>query len=127
MTTFWETLVMVNTLIAILFVDRDCAHREHLRASTYAHHVIFEDLYTALLPLTDAFIETYQGMYGILADIPLLDSDTSSFVEQLKNNVAWIEDNRNELDGKKPRALQSILDEICCLYYRTLYKLENLS
>ncbi len=118
---------MVNTLIAILFVDRDCAHREHLRASTYAQHIIFEDFYTDLLPLADAFVETYQGMYGVLEGIPLLDSDTSSFVEQLKTNVAWIEDNRIELDNKKARALQSILDEICCLYYRTLYKLENLS
>lgn len=113
--------------VAVLFLARDLAHREHLRTKSYAHHMALGDFYTEVVELADSFAEAYQGRHGIL-DIPLLDNEfPGAIVESMEAQLAWLEKNRDAATGKEDRALQNIVDEIVGLYLSTLYKLKNLS
>jgi len=121
---------MSNTaanLIALLFLARDLTHRAHLKTTSYAQHVALNEFYDAIVGFADTFAETYQGMKGIIANIPLADATgTGDIVAVLKQQVEWIETNRSDFASNQERPLQNIIDEICGQYYSTLYKLENL-
>ena len=61
-------------LIALLFLARDLTHRAHLKTNSYAQHVALNEFYDAIVGFADTFAETYQGMKGIIANIPLADA-----------------------------------------------------
>jgi hypothetical protein len=44
----------------------------------------------------------------------------------MRDQLAWLESNRDSAVGKDERAMQNIVDEIVGLYLSTLYKLTNL-
>lgn len=115
-------------LISLLFLSRDVAHREHLKTKSYAQHVALGNFYEAIVDLADAFAETYQGGYGIISDIPLAaNKDAGKPIDDaLEAHLAWVEKNRAAFSKPQDRPLQNIIDEICALYLRTLYKLRNL-
>lgn len=114
-------------LVALLFLARDLAHRAHLKTNSYAQHIALNEFYDAIVDLADTFAETYQGMKGIIANIPLADdTGTGDIIEVLKQQVQWIEENRSTFPSNQERPLQNIIDEICGQYYQTLYKLDNL-
>jgi hypothetical protein len=114
---------MFAHLASLLFYSRDYAHRAHLAANRHATHVILDEFYKALTPMIDALVETYQGRNGILP-IPQLvaEDDLANPGTVLRSHLAVI-----ETIDLGDRALDAILDEICGLYLRTLYKLTNLN
>ena len=117
---------MIGQFIAVLFLARELAHREHLRTKSYAHHMALAGFYEEVLELTDSLAESYQGRNGIV-DIPLMDNEfPGEIVVSMKAQLAWLEKNRDTAVGKDERALQNIVDEIVGLYLSTLYKLINL-
>lgn len=121
-------MTKAGELIAIMFLGRELAHREHLKVrgqGSYAKHKALNEFYEGIVDLADKFAETYQGKNGIIDDIPLLENEfTGNITEVLRQQVEWIDANRDAVTDYKP--LQNIIDEICCFYYEKLYLLENL-
>ena len=115
---------MIDGLIATTFAARNQAHIEHWNTKSYAEHVALGDFYEEVIDLVDEFVECYQGKFGLVGKVKLVPS-TQSLCEMLKEDVDWMEDNREEIT-KGVNALGNLLDNIVDLYLRTLYKLENL-
>ena len=57
---------MVAELVDRVFDDRDEAHREHWNTRSYAAHVALGDFYDAVIDKIDAFVEAYQGQFGLI-------------------------------------------------------------
>jgi hypothetical protein len=91
-------------------------------------HKALEDYYTAIVPLLDAYTESYQGKYGIIKryyNFPQVKGASKRTVLQYFRLVRQ--------DVLKYRAtlrdtyLQNMVDEILTLVSSTLYKLFNLA
>ena len=115
-------------LIAIMFLGRELTHREHLKVTgqgSLAKHKALNEFYEGIVDLADKFAETWQGKYGIIEDIPLLENEFAGNInEVLRQQVEWIDANRDEVTDYRP--LQNIIDEICGFYLEKLYLLDNL-
>lgn len=119
---------MIGHLIALLFLGRDLAHREHLRVQgpgSYARHKGLNDFYINIIDLADNLAEAYQGRQGKpISEIPLLENKgDGDIAEQLRKQLDWIEANRYEAVKKTDTPLQNIIDEIVGQYLSTLYML----
>jgi len=121
---------MIAQYIAVLFLARDIAHREHLRVTgkgSFAKHQALGAFYEYVIELADSLAEAYQGRHGIIKDIPLLENEfQGDIVTSIKNQLKWLEANRYKAVTKDDTPLQNIIDEIVSLYLSTLYKLQNL-
>ena len=115
---------MIEGLIATTFAARNQAHLAHWNTKSYAEHVALGDFYEEVIDAVDAFVECYQGKFGLVGKVKLVPS-TQDICEMLKEDAQWMEDNRESLT-KGVSALGNLLDNIVDLYLRTLYKLENL-
>jgi len=115
---------MIAGLIATTFAARNQAHLEHWNSKSYSEHMVLGDFYEEVIDLMDAYVECYQGKFGLVGKVKLVPS-SQSILEMLKEDSKWMEDNRDELT-KGVYALGALLDNIVDLYLRTLYKLENL-
>jgi hypothetical protein len=120
--------MMIGRLIAILFLSRDLAHREHLKTTSYAQHVALNEFYDAIVDLADKLTEAYQGRHEIIANIPLLKDESPKAVpaDMLKNHMDMVEKLRYTAIEKTDTPLQNIVDEVVSQYLSTLYKLRNL-
>ncbi len=119
---------MVGKLIATLFLSREIAHREHLKATRRSGHMILGDFYEEILDVTDKLVEVYQGRNGIIDDIPILPNDriNSDITKVLEYHLATVEKLRYTAIKKDDAVLQAVVDEVCMVYLQTLYKLKNL-
>ena len=118
---------MIGQLIAVLFLGRDLAHREHLRTQSFAQHQALGEFYPAVVELADSLVEAYQGCELELIDIPLLDNEFPGEIEEsMKAQRDWIKANRGKAVKKEDTQLHNIIDEIVALYDRTIYKLHFL-
>lgn len=118
---------MIGQMIAVLFLARDLAHREHLRTRSYAQHMALGEFYPSIVELADKLAEAYQGKKGIIEEIPLLENEfTGGIDDMLEQQHEWIEKNRTKAVGDDS-CLLNIIDEILGQYLSTLYKLRNLS
>lgn len=116
----------VKTLIQKLFESRQVAHNVHLQTKSYALHKALNSYYDDVLDLTDKFIETYSGQYGIVTGYEKLDISPVSEKEiegYLKDCAEIFSLARENI---KDSHLQNILDEIVGLVYQTLYKVRFL-
>ena len=115
---------MIEGLIATTFAARNQAHLEHWNTNSYSEHIALSDFYDEVIDEVDAFVECYQGKFGLVGKVKLVPS-TQPLLEMIKEDVDWMEENRDEL-CKGVNALGNLLDNIVDLYLRTIYKLENL-
>lgn len=119
-----------DKFVAVLFLARDLAHREHLRVTgegSYAKHVALSAFYEGVIELADKFAEQYQGEYEELLDIPLLDNNVDSdILDVLRQHKKWIDTHREEICSREHTALHNVIDEIVGLYQSTIYKLKFL-
>ena len=121
-------MIAAADFVSMLFLARELTHREHLKTTSYAKHVALGDFYESVVEMADEFAEVYQGQYGIIKDIPLGENEFSGEIDDiLESQLEWIEKLR-EKNFTKPidRPLQNLIDTICALYLRTIYKLRNL-
>ena len=117
---------MIGQLIAVLFLSRDLAHREHLRTTIYAAHIALGEFYDEIIGLADSLAEAYQGRHGKPLDIPLIGSESKeSIADILQEQLDVVEQMRYEAIDKADTALQNIVDEIVGQYLSTLYKLRR--
>ena len=116
--------------VALLFLARDMAHRAHLKATgpdSFAAHMALGNFYEGLVERADAFAEAYQGRYNELLDIPLLENEyAGEIADVLEQQMAWIEDSREQICKRNETALHNLIDEAVSLYQSTLYKLRFL-
>jgi len=118
---------MIGRLIALLFLGRELAHREHLRTKSYAQHMALNTFYDEVVGIADSIAEAYQGRHGVIDNIPLLtEARTDDIVTVLERQLAAIEKLRYTAVGKDETAIQNLIDEAVALYLSTLYKLKNL-
>lgn len=114
-------------MVAMVFVGRDMAHRAHWRTHSYAEHMALGAFYEGVIELLDGFVEQYQGRYNELLDVPLADNEfEGEIADILEQQMAWIEDNREQICSRDETALHNVIDEIVGLYQTTLYKLRFL-
>jgi hypothetical protein len=114
----------IQSLISKLFEARDFAHGAHLRTNSYAQHKALNSFYDDLLDLTDTFVETYQGQYGIIKfsfEAPKIGDPIPYFEDAAK---IFIE--AHSAIDKKDTHLHNVLDEIVGATYGLLYKLKFL-
>jgi hypothetical protein len=121
---------MIGQFIAVLFLARDIAHREHLRTqgpgSGWRHDAL-GDFYPAVVDLADRLTEVYQGAMLKLIDIPLLDNEfTGEIEDSMKAQRKWIKDNRYKAVPREETHMHQIIDDIVELYDRTIFKLHFL-
>lgn len=116
----------VKTLIQKLFESRQVAHNVRLQTKSYALHKALNSYYDDVLDLTDKFIETYSGQYGIVSGYEKLDLSPVSEkeIEGYLKDCAEIFSMARE--SMKDSHLQNIMDEIVGLVYQTLYKVRFL-
>lgn len=117
----------IGQLIAMLFLGRELAHREHLRTKSFSQHMALNTFYDEVIERADAIAEAYQGRHGIIDKIPLLDNDMAGSIDMvLEKQLDAIEKLRYVAVDKSDTAIQNLIDEAVALYLSTLYKLRNL-
>lgn len=115
----------IKSFVAKLFETRQVAHNAHLSTKSYAQHKALNSYYDEILELSDTFIETFQGQYGIISGYEEMQiKKENDIVAYFEDAVEKFKETRSELD-KDPH-LQNIIDEMVGLVYSTLYKLKNL-
>lgn len=117
---------MIEELVAKVFAVRNLTHLEHWRTKSFAQHMALGDFYDEVIDLLDNLVEAYQGNFGKIGKVKLVNETEEDCIKCLTNDVAWIAKNRSEI-AQEVDALENIVDEITGLYLKTLYKLENLS
>lgn len=110
--------------VGMLFLAREITHRIHLKTLSFAEHKTLNEFYEAIIPLADDFAQQYQGRYAIRLDIPYVTNKYKGTVsEVLRQEMEWIEANRQQIVPRTETALQNKIDEIVGLYQNTLYQL----
>lgn len=115
----------IKSFVNKLFEVRQVAHNSHLSTESYAQHKALNSFYDGILDLTDTFVETFQGQYGIISGYEEIKTKKESdIIAYLENAVEQFKETRKDLE--KDTHLQNIIDEITSLVYSTLYKLKYL-
>ena len=110
--------------VGMLFLAREITHRIHLKTLSFAEHKTLEEFYTGIVPLADDFAQQYMGRYGIRLDVPYVANKYKGTVsEVLRQEMEWIEANRQQIVPRTETALQNKIDEIVGLYQNILYQL----
>lgn len=115
----------IGTLIGILFLSREVAHREHLSTKSFAAHMALGGFYEAIVEKADAITEAYQGRNQVLIKIPFVPYTHSShdIIECLKEFLSEVEDIRYTAVPKDDSAIQNLIDEAVACFLSTIYKL----
>ena len=116
-----------SAILAVLFLSRDLAHREHLLTTSYAQHKALGDFYPAVIDLADSLAEAYMGRNGVIKEIPLMESSSDAgIIEVLQDQLDLVEKLRFKAVDNTDTAIQNIIDEVVALYLSTLYQLKRL-
>lgn len=111
-------------LVGMLFGARNLAHTIHLKTSSFAEHKTLEEFYSGIVPLADNFAQQFQGRYDIRLDIPVVPNKYKGTIAQvLRQQMEWIEGNRQQIAPRTETALHNTIDEIVGLYQNILYQL----
>ena len=117
--------VMVFTMHLLHSVTN--AHILHLTTRSYAEHQALGTFYSEIGDLVDAFVEAFQGKYGLLhdfiADYKLPGTDPVAYLESVKVEVETL---RRAPRFPQDAELQNEVDNIANLINSTLYKLRFL-
>jgi hypothetical protein len=103
------------------------AHILHLTTRSYAEHQALGTFYSEIGDLVDAFVEAFQGKYGLLHDFIAdykLPADPVAYLESLKVEVETL---RRAPKFPQDAELQNEVDNIANLINSTLYKLRFLA
>lgn len=114
----------MEEMLAILFLSRDVAHREHLSTESYATHVALGGFYEEVISLADSLAEAYQGRTGKkIGNIPYYSNPSKADIRTtLTKLLARVEEERKTC-CKDDTAIQNLIDEIVSLFLSTIYKL----
>ena len=109
-----------------LFEIRINAHVAHLQNRSFAAHKALDELYTGIVDHTDAFIESYQGQYGIITGY----NTTLSIKENLDIKLylnTMVKKCKEFRETMTEGYLQQLVDNIIEFLYNILFKIRFLS
>lgn len=113
-----------------LFESREMAHVYHLQVKgdegSYSKHMALDTYYKDIVELIDDCIEVYQGQYGIIEGYDIIDTKetkTKEPVAYFEDLAGFIKESRRSISPNDTH-IHSIIDDIVCLIYKTLYKLK---
>jgi DNA-binding ferritin-like protein len=120
---------LIAKFISILLSSRNQAqiyHWQSIGEDSNAKHLALGAYYEEIIPLVDAFVESYQGKFGIITGYSFHsqfreDSNAIIYFKALNRYVELI---RAKISQES--YLQNQIDEIVTLIQTTLYKLEYL-
>lgn len=115
---------MIEDLIGRVFTTRNIAHLNHFTTASYAAHEALGEFYEAVIPATDALVESYIGQLGMIGPVTMATPEVSSIVAHLQDEADWIEANRNEI-AHDSAAIGNLVDALVGVYLKALYKLER--
>jgi len=102
---------MIARLIAILFLSREVAHREHLNTKSYAQHMALGSFYDTIVDNADSIAEAYQGRHGLIGKIPMLtETDTGDIADILEKHLGMLEKIRYTAVEKTDTPIQNLID-----------------
>lgn len=110
-------------LVQKMFEARHVAHVLHLKSDSHAEHEALKEFYEGILGLLDDLVETHQGQYGLIGNIPLSVESFPESLEYLDDCCKFFKFGRESI---KDSHLQNIMDEIIALTNKTLYKIKFL-
>lgn len=118
---------MIEQLIARVFAARNIAHLAHWKTKSYAQHMALGDFYDQIVDDLDAIVECYQGVFGLVGDVPYNQAPSKvSIIQFLEGEAAWIEENVEAISGDNC-AVENLIDGLAGTYRTTIYKLKNLT
>jgi hypothetical protein len=117
---------IVVKFISTLLHSRTQAHIFHLQTTSYAAHKALQKYYEDIVELIDAYTETYQGRYGLLAGYNGMAQvyEQDSVMKYFSGLLTFIDQIREELP--QHGELNNTVDEISALVSSTMYKLKFL-
>lgn len=113
---------MIEKLVKRLFERRNEAQAQHWKTDSYAQHEALGEYYDSVIGSLDKYVEAHQGALGRVKDIA--DGD-EGVIKGIEEDLVWITKHREEIAEKVP-ALENLLDELCAVHMKALYKLKNL-
>lgn len=120
----------VEKFFSKLFESKEMAHVYHLQVKgeqgSHAKHLALGEYYESITDMIDEVIEVYQGQYDLLENYEIIDtSDTknSEPINYFKTVATFIMENKKCI-SEKDTHIHSLIDNIVCLMYRTIYKLK---
>lgn len=119
---------MIEELISRVFYARNVAHFEHWRAKgdgSFAKHMSLGEFYDNVIDAIDKLVETYQGAFGLIGNIPAPKVTERDVLKLLEADADWIEENHESI-CKGNRAVGNLVDGVTDTYLSTIYKLRNL-
>lgn len=103
------------------------AHIQHFVTTSFSQHEALGIFYSQIGDLVDEFVESFQGLYGVLTKFPtvyeLPTTDPLTYIKYLQTELKTL---RVNPVFPQDSELQNSLDEIATLINRTKYKLERL-
>ena len=111
---------MAAKLINALLHSRTQSHVFHWRTKSFAAHKALQEYYEGIVPLTDSWVEGYQGRRGLISGYK-----SGPLNQNPMNAQGYFKRLLKVVDATKIKDsyLQNILDEIRQLIYQTLYLL----
>ena len=111
---------MAAKLVNALLHSRTQSHIFHWRTKSFAAHKALQGYYEAIVPLTDSWVEGYQGSRGLISGYK-----SAPLNQNPMNAQMYFKRLLKVVDATKIKDsyLQNILDEIRQLVYQTLYLL----
>jgi uncharacterized protein Yka (UPF0111/DUF47 family) len=110
---------MIVELITRMFKIRNQAHMQHWLTESLGEHEALDDYYKGVIKLLDTFVETYQGGFGRVENLPDQAKDVKQAIE---DEMLWLAQHREEIAKNVP-ALENLLDDLSDLHMHILYKL----
>jgi hypothetical protein len=124
------TMDDISLFFSKLFESKEMAHVYHLQvkgdAGSYAKHMALGEYYESILELIDSLIEVYQGQYDIVKNYEIIDTNKTNETDSIAYfmEIANFITNERKCISDKDTHLHSLIDDILCLIYKTLYKLK---
>jgi hypothetical protein len=112
-------------MIVRAFHARTAAHIAHLQTRSYAEHKALNDFYDGIVGIADEFAETYQGMFGLIGEYPVVAMPTGKACDWIEEFRNWLKTSRATC-CKGETALENIHDTLVALCASTCYKLRFL-
>lgn len=112
-------------MIVRLFHARTAAHIAHLQTRSFAEHKALNEFYDEIVGAADDFAETYQGIFGLIGEYPVVALPTGKACDWIEELRQWLKQNRAAC-CKGETTLENLHDVVTGLCASTCYKLRFL-
>lgn len=116
---------MIEEMAGRVFALRDYAHILHWAQRNGEAHRALGMFYDKITDALDGFVEGYQGLFGLIGEVPALSIRGGLPSDEIRKQREWLIANRSAITRDDPSLLNE-LDGICKLYADTLYMLDFL-